>query len=247
MVMPLSRGAATALLLVMLAGCAAEGTAVPAPAAPSPEAGTSAGPKAGASEQRTLRPAGYGASWDAAGPSFGVDRLRWPGTAARASTLLEGLPGRLGGADRNLYFSAADEEEEFGAEAGVDYREYATLSVAQEYLADLSGSGKLERFTARNLLAAGFGLVFSCAEGSYRGTFPKERGDRGPGFSESSSGAPVWFSCAIDGAEGDEDFTGHAVGWTSGKTAWLVVARDRQAARALITELGRAAQALGGK
>jgi hypothetical protein len=61
------------------------------------------------------------------------------------------------------------------------------------------------------------------------------------------SSEPAWFSCEVDGAEGDEDFTGYAVGWTSGSTAWLVVAEDRQAARALITELGRAAEATPGK
>lgn len=48
----------------------------------------------------------------------------------------------------------------------------------------------------------------------------------------------VWFSCAIDGAEGDEDLTGHAVGWTSGETAWLVVAKDKAAAASLVDALG---------
>ncbi len=52
---------------------------------------------------------------------------------------------------------------------------------------------------------------------------------------------PIWFSCRIDGAEGAEDFTGHAVGWTSGKTAWQVVARDERTARQLVTALHEAA------
>jgi hypothetical protein len=48
---------------------------------------------------------------------------------------------------------------------------------------------------------------------------------------------PVWFSCPINGAEGDDNFTGQAVGWTSKKTAWLVVAKDTTAAAAIVTAL----------
>jgi hypothetical protein len=50
----------------------------------------------------------------------------------------------------------------------------------------------------------------------------------------------VWFSCIIDGAEGDDNFTGQAVGWTSKKTAWLVVADTQTTARNLVQALARA-------
>ncbi len=53
---------------------------------------------------------------------------------------------------------------------------------------------------------------------------------------------PVWFSCRMDGAEGNSALTGQAVGWTGGrKTAWLVIGRDEQFARTLIEALRQAA------
>jgi hypothetical protein len=51
----------------------------------------------------------------------------------------------------------------------------------------------------------------------------------------------VWFSCRVDGAEGDDEFSGYAVGWTSKKTAWLVVAQDQNATRGFVTALRDAA------
>ena len=45
----------------------------------------------------------------------------------------------------------------------------------------------------------------------------------------------MWFSC--DSAQGDDNFKGHAVGWTSKKAAWLVVAKDQKTARCLIADL----------
>jgi hypothetical protein len=50
----------------------------------------------------------------------------------------------------------------------------------------------------------------------------------------------MWFSCKIDGAEGDDNFKGHAVGWTSKKAAWLVIAKDEKTARSLIAGLNGA-------
>ncbi len=51
---------------------------------------------------------------------------------------------------------------------------------------------------------------------------------------------PAWFSCRIDGAEGAEDFSAQAVGWTSSKTAWLTVGPDDVAVRELVTALHQA-------
>ena len=55
--------------------------------------------------------------------------------------------------------------------------------------------------------------------------------------SSKKSSKPMWFSCEIDGAQGDENFRGHAVGWISKKAAWLVIAKDEKTARSLITGL----------
>jgi len=52
---------------------------------------------------------------------------------------------------------------------------------------------------------------------------------------------PVWFSCEIDGAEGDDNFTGYAVGWTSKHLAWLVVGPDKETTRTAVEALHRAA------
>ncbi len=53
---------------------------------------------------------------------------------------------------------------------------------------------------------------------------------------------PAWFSCdPLTGEEPADDEWGHAVGWTSKKTDWLVYARDEQAARTLVTALHSAA------
>jgi hypothetical protein len=91
--------------------------------------------------------------------------------------------------------------------------------------------------TARHLVAARFGLVFAWSKNSYRGNALPSPDN---GYAEIPAGEPVWFSCAVDGAEGDEDYKAHAAGWTSGKTAWLVVAPDSKTVRSLITALHKA-------
>ena len=46
----------------------------------------------------------------------------------------------------------------------------------------------------------------------------------------------------MDGAEGDEDYKAHAVGWVSGKAGWLVIAPTQDKTRTLVTLLHDAAQ-----
>jgi hypothetical protein len=55
--------------------------------------------------------------------------------------------------------------------------------------------------TARHLVAARFGLVFAWSKNSYRGNALPSPDN---GYAEIPAGEPVWFSCAVDGAEGDE-------------------------------------------
>jgi hypothetical protein len=243
---PLLRGLAPLFALALLAGCGSSGTGVPAPAGP-PGAAVAVEAAVGTSANRLLRSAATAGGWQPSGPSAGVDRLRWPATAAEARALLDSLPATLDGQDRQLYYSPADKEQEVGAYAGASYGDGLSVSVSQEFRADLSGTGELELFRASDLLAAGFNLVFACAEDSYQGTFPEDPDYSGPGFSDKPVTAPAWFSCKIDGAEGNDDFTGYAVGWISKKSAWLVVAADRETALLLIGALGEAADSTPSK
>jgi hypothetical protein len=68
--------------------------------------------------------------------------------------------------------------------------------------------------------------------------YPRRR----PGVISKLLSRNVWFSCTIDGAEGDDSFTGHAVGWTSDKNACLVIGQDLKTPQALVSALHRAAR-----
>jgi len=93
---------------------------------------------------RTTSPApgaaASGTAWRAVGPSFGVDRLRWPATVAKAAVLLKLLPSRLNSQNRGTYVSPP--EEEFGASAVADYGDYASVSVSELGRAATSAAGK---------------------------------------------------------------------------------------------------------
>jgi hypothetical protein len=230
-------GALGAVLSVVLTGCGATDAGAPAapvskvPAAPTSEPAPAPAP-ANKSE--------HSAQLDTSGPSFGVDRTMWPATAKSAYKLLNSLPQSLHGEALDVSYEPADKEEGFGASAEASYGEAISISVFDEYVTRDTESREPELFAVDKLLAADFGLVYGCAKGSYRGTI-KRSGD-GPGFQSAkgksaSASQPMWFSCKIDGAEGNENFKGHAVGWTSKKAAWLVIAEDDKAARSLIAGL----------
>jgi hypothetical protein len=112
--------------------------------------------------------------------------------------------------------------------------------VGAEYVSNDTPTGERVLIHANNVLASSFGLGYACAQGGYRGTAPKHEDFDSPAPTTSRSARPVWFSCPVDAAEGYDDFSGYAVGWTSGRTAWLVIARDATAARALVAALGDA-------
>lgn len=226
--------------MLLLTGCGVSGTATPAaPGATTEASAPSAAPPPSASgTSGSQTSSGSPRSRDTSGPSFGVDRVRWPATAKGASELLNGLPQTFGGESLEVYYQPADTKEELGATAGAQYGDAQSITVSDEFVTSDTASGKPELLSAEQLLAASFGLVFGCAKNSYRGTIEPGEGGYGPGSGPSKkSSGPRWFSCAIDVAEGDDDFTGHAVGWTSGKAAWLVIAEDATAARSLIAAL----------
>ena len=232
-----SGGALAAALVVVLAGCG--GTDAVTPAAPG-NSDVPASPAAPASRQAPTEQADPPRQLDTSGPSFGVDRVSWPATAKGASKLLNALPQTLRGETLQAHYQPADKEEGDGATASARYGEAISISVFDEYVTSDTESGEPELFTADQLLGARFGLVFLCAKNSYRGTIKPREGGGGPGFDSpkgKSTAKTRWFSCKIDGAEGDDNFKGHAVGWTSKKAGWLVIAEDEKAARSLIAGL----------
>ena len=151
------------------------------------------------------------------------------------------MPKTVDGKAGEMSYTAGDKEDP-GRDAGVSYGSVGSVNVFEEYATDDTGSGSPGVMSASTLLSASFGLMYGCAKGTYHGTAPHPmyRGG-GPGMSEHPLRRPSWFSCRIDGAEGDDGFSGYAVGWTAEKTAWLVVARDAKTARALMAALHEAA------
>jgi hypothetical protein len=186
------------------------------------------------------------AMWSADGAFFGVDRTSWPGSMEDARTLLAALPAEIGGEARQYLPKFSDSEEFEGEPAGVG-DESAVVSYGQDLsvlVSDDTFSGGPETppevVGAQGKLAATFGLVYICDPDTYEGTIKPHPEFPVPGSSEVAATTPAWFSCRIDGAEGAEDFSAQAVGWTSGKTAWLAVGPDDAAVREFVTALHQA-------
>jgi hypothetical protein len=81
-------------------------------------------------------------------------------------------------------------------------------------------------------------MGFACKKGTYVGTAPQSRFGGGPDFGQRGTFDPDkgvwWFSCTIDGAEGDPRFTGHALGWVSGELGYLITSPDKRTARGVV-------------
>ena len=206
------------------------------PAATSPVSTPSGAP----SPASTVSPSA--GSWSGSGRSLGADRVRWPGSLDGARHVLAGMPSTLGGKARHESYNSGEGEDPPARDAGVVYESLGSVAVYEEYATDDTGSGKSGVMSAGSLLSASFGLMYGCATGTYHGTAPRPMyTGGGPGTSKHPTAKPVWFSCRIDGAEGDDGFSGYAVGWTSKKTAWLVVARDQKTTRLMMAALHEAA------
>ncbi len=157
---------------------------------------------------------------DQAGPAvadpkaMGVDMVDWPVDVPAGYALLQGLPKQLAGRQLSVHrpangFTAADYGR--GDQA-------ATISVM--------GTTKTLK-DPQSALSFLFGMVYSCDKSTYAGTARSDDGGYTPALGNGDSGEePVWFSCDVDGAEGSPKFTGQAVGWTSGETAWLAMSGD---------------------
>jgi hypothetical protein len=140
-----------------------------------------------------------------------------------------------------LYYSSGAGEDPPARDAALVYGTAGSVAVYEEYRTTDTSDGKPRIESANNRLSAGFGLVFGCTKDSFRGTAPKPSYPQGgPGVTKKPVTTDIWFSCTIDGAEGDDNFTGQALGWTSKKTAWLVIADSQTTARDLVQALARA-------
>jgi hypothetical protein len=189
-------------------------------------------------------PASAAAPWSADGASFGVDRTWWPGSMEGARTLLAALPAEMRGEPRELTPTLSDSEEGAGEEEGgeyaaVSYGQDLSLLVSDDAVAGEAGTPP-QVTGAQGKLAAMFGLGYVCDPDTYEGTIEAHPEFPVPGYSEVDDTTAAWFSCRIDGAEGAEDFSAQAVGWTSTKTAWLAVGPDDAAVRELVTALHHA-------
>lgn len=231
------RGAGVLALALLLAGCGATDTAAPSPAASStgtaaptssPPVTTTASPQATAADTARI----------ASGPSFGVDRAEWPTEIKDVRPLLSALPKELADETRELNVDPRDE-----GSAGAHYGRVVFVEVSSEEHQEADPS--IGQLRAYQLLQAGFGIGAVCAKNTYQGTVPVpvfSDSEEEPFLAEpepavSKGSKPGWFSCAVH----DNEDAGYAVGWTSGKTAWRVFARDERTARTLVTALHNAA------
>lgn len=199
------------------------------------------GATAPAPSMSTAAPSGTpmtGSQWSAEGPTFGVTSASWPTSARAARAVLERMPETFDGQGRRIVSSdGVDGKDRYGAEASLTYGDPddVSVNVSEAYVG--REEGETYRMSAQDVLAAHFMLALACGEGSYRGNALPLSED---GYPKVKRGEPVWFSCAVDGAEGDEDYKAHAVGWVSGKTGWLVIAPTSDRVRELVTLLHEA-------
>jgi len=169
-------------------------------------------------------------------PSMGVAAVRWPDQLDELGAHLEKLPPVLLDAQRDVYV-----DEEDSPVATALYGDLVYLTADLEHKID-TASGKRQRVTAEESLAGLFNRGHSCDKKTYRGTIRPIAGGQGPRAETRPSAKTRWFSCTIGKAEGDEDYTGHAIGWLRGKSAWLVIAdAGEPAAQAMVGALVDAA------
>ena len=93
---------------VSLAEPAATTPARSAATAPSPAPSLARGQSAGAG---TASGSPSGASWSGSGPSFGADRVRWPGTLDGARAVLAKMPKTLGGKAGEVFYTSGDRDD----------------------------------------------------------------------------------------------------------------------------------------
>lgn len=215
---------AAAVMPVLMSGCGqgSEGVSRSADASARPSTDNQSDePKISDSPTQTAP----GASAD---ESMGVDAVQWPGDLANAKKLFARMPNELAG-------MPGRQPKFYGPSAGIVYGPMQDGAMAW-----VMGTDKQVK-DPTSVLAVMFGLGLACKKGTYAGTAPPSRWGGGPDMDREHQYDPGkgawWFSCTIDGAEGDPQYTGHAVGWVSGDLGWLTTSPDKKTARALTKAL----------
>ena len=211
-----------AATVLLVSGCGQEGNAgsSPSPRTSLPAASTTPH-KATDSQPSNATPT------RGAARAMGVDTAQWPGTLASAKPLFARMP-------REIVGMAAHHPDYVGNSAGVLYGPSA--NGAEAYV--MGTDNEVKDPTA--VLSFMFGMGLACKKGSYAGTAPRSRYGGGPDIDFGGVYDPKqawWFTCTIDGTEGDPTFTGHALGWVSGDLAWLVTTPDETTTQTLVTAM----------
>ncbi len=167
----------------------------------------------------------------AQGKTMGIDTVDWPQDVEGARALFKRMPEQLAGMRlRRPQF--------YGNSTGVEYHTGGKSASAW-----VMGTDKSVK-DPKTALSVMFGLGLACEKGTYAGTAIPMTGGYGPGIPTGDAPTPAeglwWFSCTVDAAEGDPEFTGQAVGWVSGDIAWLTVSTDERIAQSLIEALIKA-------
>jgi hypothetical protein len=230
------RAAGVAVLATVLAACGSARPSATSSATPEDSVVVSTAPSESSPSAQS--------HWSADGASFGVDDTSWPGSMEGARALLAALPAELSGQAREFMPTLSDSEEggseqEGGEIAAVAYGQDLSVLVSDDTISGEPGTPP-QVIGPQPSLAAMFGLMYICDPDTYEGTIERHPEYPVPGMAEADAESPAWFSCRIDGAEGAEDFSAQAVGWTSNKTAWLAIGPDDAALRELVTALHQA-------
>jgi hypothetical protein len=211
-----------AAMVLLVSGCGQQGDAGSSPAPRTSLPATSATPHKTTDSQSNATPT------RGAARAMGVDTAQWPGTLAAAKPLFARMPREIAG-------MAAHYPDYAGNSVGVTYGPSA--DGAEAYV--MGTDNEVKDPTA--VLSFMFGMGFACKKGSYAGTAPPSRYGGGPDIDFGGAYDPKnqawWFTCIIDGTEGDPTFTGHALGWVSGDLAWLVTTPDETTTETLVTAM----------
>jgi hypothetical protein len=188
---------------------------------PAPDLARNAGsPSRSASPSVSSTPVKQGAAG-----AMGIDVVAWPGHLQPAKQLFRRMPDELLGA-------RARHPGFYGPSAGVVYGRQDNESTAY-----VMGTDKRVKDPTA-VLSFMFGMGFACKKDSYLGTAPQSRFGGGPDLDDGkkfdAKKGVWWFSCTIDGAEGNPQLTGYALGWVSGELGYLITSPNKQTAKSLV-------------
>lgn len=157
--------------------------------------------------------------------ALGVDSVNWPEDAAAAIALFRAMPKRLAGLPRFIEINRP-------GSGGDQYLGYGNRRGGVNIIA-MAPFGEGPDRPDPNELVAMIGLMYKCRPSTYAGSFPVEHGR----VVAEPGDEPGWFRCAARGSEGDPNFRGMVMGWTSRDIVWLLTADNENLARAVVAEM----------